>query len=292
MDLLFLTFGPNIKNHYQANFCILSFLKQREHITSINIYTDHAEFYTYLGGLVNIIPLTKDLLEDWKGEYNYLYRIKIKALEHFIQANGKRPVVYLDSDTFLYRKELSFAQLLSQSIALMHEEEGKLHEQKSKRVKSMWQKVKGKSFAGIHITEAHTMWNSGVIAIPAQHNLEAIQLALQVCDEMLKGGVTSFMLEQYAVSIALGYFYTIQPASNWVGHYWATKEEWNETISNFFLETVLKQYTLEQDITRLAAFDFSSLPIRKRVKNTRLRLMKFVDNLFPIRPTAFVEVEK
>ena len=288
MNLLFLTFGPNIKNHYQANFCILSFLCRKEEQHTVHVYTDHPEFYQHLSDHVKVVTLTKDLLQEWRGEKNYLFRIKIKALEHFVLQHGQVPVVYLDSDTFLYRDKLDFEQLLSQGTALMHEEEGKLSEQKSKTVVRMWNRVKGRTFARITITEDHTMWNSGVIGIPAQRNLEAIRLALQICDEMLEVQVTSFMLEQYAVSIALDKVYGLQPASHWVGHYWAAKEIWNAAIADFFLESQLKAYTPQQDIERMRRFDFTKLPVRNKLKNTKIRLITLLDRIFPAKEVLYV----
>lgn len=288
MDLLFLTFGPNIKNHYQANFCILSFLKQREQVNSINIYTDHPEFYTRLGDLVNVVPVTDAQLQEWKGEHDFFWRVKIKAIEDFMLKGGQHPVVYLDSDTFLYQDAASFTQQLSQGIAMMHEQEGKLSELRSKTEKTMWSQVQDKAFGGVTITANSSMWNAGVVAIPVQKNLEAIRLAQNICDDMCAAGVTRRLIEQFAIGVALDHTYGLKPASPWIGHYWSTKDDWNEAITGFFLESLLKSYTLEQDIARMQSFDFSKLPIRKKVKNTRLRLLKLVDKLFPIRPMAYV----
>ncbi|MEJ8801022.1 hypothetical protein [Pontibacter sp. H249] len=291
MNLLLLTFGPNIKNHYQANFCILSLLARQQELafTAVYVYTDHPEFYRHLGDYVKIVPLTKDMLQEWKGEHQYLFRIKIKALEHFIISHGEVPVMYLDSDTFLYQNTQNLKQLLSDNVALMHEEEGKLAQQKSKTVLRMWEMVKGKTFADIPITENETMWNSGVIGIPATRNQEAIQLALRICDEMLQGKVTSFMLEQFAVSIALNNIYNLQPAHPSVGHYWAAKDTWNEAISNFFLESKLKAHTIEQDIERMRQFNFKALPIRNKMKNTKLRLQRMLEKLFPPKEVVYLD---
>jgi hypothetical protein len=289
MDLLFLTFGPNIKNHYQANFCILSFLKQREQVNSINIYTDHPEFYTHLSQFVNVVQVTEQLLQEWKGEHDFFWRVKIKAIEDFMLKGGQHPVVYLDSDTFLHQDLGSFQQQLAQGSAFMHEQEGKLSELRSKTEKTMWSQVQDKAFGGVTITASSSMWNAGVVAIPAQKNLEAIQLAQHICDDMCAAGVSRRLIEQFAISVALDTTYGLQPASPWIGHYWSTKDDWNEAITAFFLESLLKSYTLEEDIRRMDTFNFSQLPIRKKVKNTRIRLLKLVDKLFPIKPMAYIE---
>ncbi|GAB3827085.1 hypothetical protein [Pontibacter rugosus] len=289
MNLILLTFGSNIKNHYQANFCILSFLCKQEEYSSITVYTDHPDFYKHLAGLITVVPLSPETLQEWKGAKNYLFRIKIKALEHHIMHNSGEPVIYVDSDTFLYHYDLRFKQLLAENTALMHEEEGVLAQQKSKTVRRMWNHVGGKTFAGISITEEQTMWNSGVIGIPAHRNVEAIQLALRICDEMLMAGVTSFMLEQYAVSLALAKIYGIKPADKWIGHYWAAKDTWNTAIADFFLESLLKEHHVEQDIERMRHFDFKELPVCYKMKNTKLRLHKILDKVFPPKEVTYLK---
>jgi hypothetical protein len=289
MDIIFLTFGPNIRNHYQANFCILSLLKVQDQFNVINVLTDYPEFYRRLGDRVRIVPITADQVQEWKGEYNFVFRPKIKALEYYISQYGDRPVLFLDSDTFLYRNDLDFKNLLEQNTAIMHEPEGKVSEMTSKTAQKMWRGLQGKTFGGITITKDHVMWNSGAIGIPVDRNMEAVQMALKICDEMRHAGITSFMTEQFSFSLALEKIYGLQPATPWVGHYWSNKEDWNEVISAFFLESLLTCSTLEQETERIDRFNFAQLPVKKKVKNTRLRLIKLVEKIFPTKPITYTE---
>jgi hypothetical protein len=289
MDILFLTFGPNIRNHYQANFCILSLMKVQGQFNAINVLTDYPEFYSRLGDRVKIVPITAEQVQEWKGEYNFVFRPKIKALEYYISLYGERPVLFLDSDTFLYRRDLDFRKLLEQNTAIMHEPEGKVSEMTSKTAQTMWRSLQGKTFGGFTINKDHVMWNSGAIGIPADRNMEAVQLALQLCDEMRRAGITSFMTEQFSFSLALEKIYGLQPATPWIGHYWSNKEDWNEIISAFFLESLLTSSTLEQEIERIGRFNFAQLPVKKKVKNTRLRLIKLVEKIFPTKPITYTE---
>ncbi|WP_439881302.1 hypothetical protein ACSX1A_19440 [Pontibacter sp. MBLB2868] len=288
MDLLFLTFGPNIKNHYQANFCMLSFLVQQEEVDSINVYTDQPSFYERLSHKINIIHVTEAMLKSWKGEHDFFWRIKIKALEHFILSSNSNSLIYLDSDTFLYNDIKGLKAALQES-ALMHEEEGKLSQLKSKTEKLMWEQVRDKSFGGVTITESHTMWNAGVVAIPQKNNLQAVQLALSICDDMCRENVTRRLIEQFALSVALAETYGLQAADKWIGHYWSNKEEWNVGITQFFLGSYLKGGSIEQDIARMKEFGFSGIPIRKREKNTKLRLASLLDRIFPAKEVAYIK---
>jgi hypothetical protein len=288
MDLLFLTFGPNIKNHYQANFCILSFLSQQEEVNSINVYTDQPDFYKHLHGYINVVFVTEQMLNDWKGTHDFFWRVKIKALEHFITANESSALVYLDSDTFLFKDVKEFKSLLK-AKALMHEEEGKLSRLTSKTEKLMWQQVSNKSFGGITVHANHAMWNAGVVAIPANKNLQAVQLALAICDDMCAANVTRRLIEQFALSLALQETYGLAPAAKWIGHYWSNKEEWNGYISHFFLDSYLKGYTSKQDIDRMSNENYSQLPVRKIEKNTKIRLIRFLNKVFPPKEVSYIE---
>lgn len=291
MDLLFLTFGPNIKNHYQANYCILSFLKQKEEVNSINIYTDQPDFYKHLQDYVNVVYVTEQMLNEWKGKHDFFWRVKIKALEHYISLNNNATLVYLDSDTFLYNDIHEFKSILKDK-ASMHENEGKLSELKSKTEKLMWQQVSNKSFGGIIINKGHSMWNAGVVGIPANNNLKAVKLALSVCDDLCAANVTRRLIEQFALSVALEETYGLTPADKWVGHYWSNKEEWNGYISHFFLDSYLKNYTTEQDIDRMSSADFAQLPIRKIEKNTKMRLISILNKVFPPKQISYIDIEQ
>ncbi|WP_205504479.1 hypothetical protein [Rufibacter psychrotolerans] len=289
MNLLFLTFGPNIKNHYQANFAILSFLPYLPEGHRICVYTDYPQFYQHLHERVTTIAVTKEQFTDWEGPHRFFWRVKIKAIEHLIQQFPTQPVMYLDSDVFLYRNPQELSQQLAAGKAFMHVCEGKLSELRSKTEKRMWQQVKGMDFGRFKLAEHHHMWNAGVVMVPAQKNQEAISLALQVCDTLCARHVTPRLIEQFALSVALEETYGLQEAKPWIAHYWGNKDEWNERISQFFLESYLQGLTLAQDIARVQQFDYKPLALVKRPKNTRKRLMNVVDRLFPVKPETFIE---
>lgn len=289
MNLLFLTFGPNLKNHYQANFAILSFLQYPEVVSTIYVFTDHPEFYDRLSSKVKVILITDSQLQEWKGEYGFFWRVKIKAIEKLVSENPDKPLVYLDSDTFLYQNPTDFVKALQQGSAFMHENEGKLSEKRSKTERKMWQQVNGMNAGGVKITAEHCMWNAGVVAIPANKNLEAIRLALNICDAMCAADVTPRLIEQFAISVALTETYGLQPADKWIGHYWGNKEEWNEAIAQFFLESYLKAFPVETDIQRIQNFDFKKLALRKGLRKNRQRLVELADKLFPPKESHFLK---
>ena len=289
MQLLYLVFGKNLQNHFQANFSILSFLRQGKGVlTGITVVTDAPDFYRQLGAAITVEAIDAATLQAWQGAHNFFWRAKIKAMEHVARQQPNAPLLYLDTDTFLHGPLPELAQLLAAGTALMHEAEGPLAQLPSKTERRMWEQVQGRAFGGISISAQHQMWNAGAVAVPAVSNLEAIALALRICDDMCEQQVTPRLIEQFALSVALAETYPMQEAKPYIGHYWSTKEEWNASISAFLLESHLKQRTLAAELEALADFDYQQLPVKKKTRNTQHRLNRLVSKLLPPREVEFI----
>jgi hypothetical protein len=288
LNLLYLTFGDNIENHYQANFSILSFLRDSKKINSINVVTDQPHYYSRYGEKIQIIEIDKQTLEHWQGETGFFWRIKLKALELMVDKYQDGSIVYLDSDTFLHRDLDLLEEKIKSGVAFMHENEGSLSALTTKTERLMWKQVEGRRFGGVTITSAHAMWNAGVVILPKEKKSLAIKLALSICDDMCNAGVTRRLIEQFALSIALKETYTLEAAEEWIGHYWGNKSEWNTAICNFFTDTHLKKMSVQQEIEYIQAFDFFSLAIRKRRSSVYFKLLKMVGNLYPVKGVKYV----
>ncbi len=287
MHLLYLTFGENLNNHIQAHFSINSFLAQKEEVSSINIVTDCPDYYKNLKGYVSIIEVKNETLEQWKGEHKFFWRIKIKAIEKLCDLYKNEPVLYLDSDTFLFSGIKPLKEAASNGKAFMHENEGMLSLEKSKTAKKMWNQIKNRKYSDISIVETHAMWNAGVVLTPNQKNNKECLLALDICDEMCRQGVTRRLIEQFALSVAFQEMYGLHSASNTIAHYWSNKESWNNLIEYFLISTYFKAFTVEQTVEEIKKFEFNKLAVKTKVKNTNTRLKKIVEKLFPPRDILF-----
>ena len=286
MNILYLVFANNQLFHSQAYFSICSFLSQMEASDRILIMTDDPNFYVRFSGEVQIIEINQARIEEWKGEHNFVFRAKIKAIEYACQLYPNQPIIYLDSDTFLF----SNLKLLKKSITqpLMHTREGLLSELKSKTISTLWQTVKGREFGGIRIQTKHAMWNAGVIGIPAGQGLKITNSVLQICDEILEEKVGKWVVEQFSFSIVMSENGNLQAAEPFIGHYWSNKEEWNEEIEKFILTSFLKGNSVQDDIKAISEFDFSKIATLKRIPNTQKRLKKLVEKWFPSVDKKFV----
>ncbi len=288
MQLLYLVFGTNIQNHFQAHFSILTFLRQGQGELGITVMTDAPEFYQHLSAAITVQVIDADTLREWQGEFKFFWRVKIKALEQAALRWPGVPLLYLDTDTFLYGALAELRQHLASGHALMHEPEGQLATLPSKTERRMWQQVQGKLFGGVQITPQHLMWNAGAVGIPVQHNHEAITLALHICDEMCRQQVTPRLIEQFALSVALAHTYGLHSAKPYIGHYWSTKDLWNVPISQFLLASHLQNRTLTEDLAALNHVDFQALPIKYKVRSTQSRLENAVRRLLPPRNAEYL----
>ena len=286
MNILYLIFGNEQLYHAQAYFSICSFLNQMDTSDCVLVMTDTPKFYARFGNKVEIIEINQNQIQVWKGEYNFVFRAKIKAIEHACQLYPNQPLMYLDSDTFLFN-DLS---LLKKSIMnpFMHVKEGLLSELNSKTIKKLWQTIKGREFGGIQIQTKHAMWNAGVVGIPGGKGKDITNSALKICDEILAEGVGKWVVEQLSFSIVMSENDNLQAAKPFIGHYWSNKDEWNEAIRKFMLESFLKGNSVQDDIEAISKFDFSRIAIQKRIPNTQIRLKKLIEKWFPSINEKFV----
>lgn len=272
MNLLYFIVGNSAVHYSQCYFSILSFLRYGN-VEGIYIYTDAPQYFNRISDRTTLVELTKEQVEEWRGKYDFFWRIKIKVIEDLARKTSV-PLAYLDTDTFLYQHSDRFLSDLSAGKAYMHLDEGALSGMKHTPFK-MWKQTKGKTFGGITINESMHMWNAGLIAIPVSKRMECISLALNVCDDMCKANVTPRLIEQYALSVALNHYYELKPADSFVGHYWGNKPDWNVVIDDFLINQYLKNHSLEQSVQDFESVALQAIPIYKHVSSKK----PFFDNL-------------
>ena len=288
MNLLYITVGEGLSIHLQAAFSIYSFLGQRNQILSINIITDSPDYYIHLKGYVRVVTIDEKTLQEWRGEHDFFWRIKIKGIEMMCNLYANSSVVYLDTDTFLYGPAENISALLSNNTALMHEREIPLYAGKSKTERKMWTEVRKRAFGGINILPRHYMWNAGVVATPNVKNGEECRLALAICDEMCALQIPRRLIEQFAISVSLSEIYGLKEAKSCIGHYWSNKHDWNEQISSFFIEAFFKAQTTEEKIQLLKNYNFAIIPVTKKITSARKQMEYLIGKLFPARNIGFI----
>ena len=290
MNLLYLVFGNQSEIHAQANFSILTFLQQKEHLQYIIIVTDEPSYYSHLvDEKIKIEVINKKVLKDWKGAYDLFFRVKIKALEYIANSYKDASILYLDADTFLHGNLSQIKDALDNGNNVMHLNEGQLSQMKTKTTRKMWNGIKFKSFNGIKIDENISMWNAGVVGISEPNLEETIPLALAICDAICEENVANRLIEQFAFSVALNDTAKLSASESNIGHYWGNKNEWSDFINDFFLSSHLSNLSFEDEQHAIQNIDFTKLAVFIKTPNTRGRLVNFITKLFPDKHKEFIK---
>ncbi len=280
MNILYIVMGGIDALHYymEAYLSIRSFQKQLSADDQIFVITDNAAFFKRAG--VKIIPITAEEKASWMGPHKFFFRTKIKGIDYLLSQHPDQPILYLDSDTFLYGDIAILRQRLQEGKALMHVCEG-MPDGISNTARRLWGKVNGRTYAGITIGENHQMWNAGVIGLPPSKAQETISTALTICDGMLDDGANTFITEQYANSIALQEQLTLSEASDVIGHYWSNKEDWEQLAQRIFIRAYMSDLPLEEELEALDIEELKRTPIFVHHSHRGEQLHALIDRWFP-----------
>jgi hypothetical protein len=280
MNLLYITFGPNERNHLQAAFSIYSFLSFNAPLGVITVLTDHPGFYKRFGDRVNLIPLSQAVLKEWKGPKDFFWRVKIKSLQLVAAQFPQEPLMYLDTDTFLYRDFTPALEILSRGKAAMHENEGLLAEIGTKSARITAANAMAIRHRDFQELARYPMWNAGAVLVPNTRNGEEFTLALEICDKLLEVSSRPILVEQFALSAALEHVYGLESLHPVIAHYWSTKDEWNELISRYFLSVYMNDMKEADALEAFRSINLHTLPVKRIQRNTKRRLKGLIDHLF------------
>ncbi|MCP1997380.1 hypothetical protein [Flavobacterium sp. HSC-61S13] len=287
MNIIFFVFGTNISYYQQVFFSIYTVLANKDETDDIIVIAEDPTLFKQLGDRVKVIPIDTKMISDWKGDYDYFFRVKIKALEYISQEYPDKHILYLDGDTFVYQPLSIIKAGLAKGHNFLHLNEGTLPTLKTKTEKKLWEQIKYKKFADILIDENTTMWNSGVIGISTQ-NFATIPLALQITDEMCAAKVTCFTMEQLSFGIASNQLSTVKAADHIVGHYWGNKDQWNSLISIWISKSLMTNLTEEEMIESARKFPFVEIPFYVKTSNTYKRLSKRLQSVFKTKNACYI----
>lgn len=289
MHSLYLIFGDHYPNYLQAYASIISFKANAKNLKTINVVTDNPSWFEPFKDDINIILISPEQLQEWKGKHNYLWRPKIKAIQMLCERYPNEPVIYTDADTFMYRDDASMLQSLANNKAVMHLNEGAIKNGWSKTVNKMHQRISQLSDAPIAGLENYDMWNAGVVATPNTKNGAEFELVLATCDYLCEHKVPIFYIEQFSLSAALKDTYGLEEAQEVIAHYWSNKEEWNQYWNEYLLSRVFKGVSFSEMVSSFNQQDFSKMPPTMRItKNTQKRLINWVKKKFPDKKVVYL----
>lgn len=277
---MFLSFGNETRFHLQTYFAIVSLIRFMSDRLRIVVYTDKPNLYKRLSDRISVAELSQSTIDEWANGTGYVYRTKIMSIMNLGRRFPDDNLIFIDSDTVITKPLDNLVSKLEAGHGLMHRLEGHpsaMH----KSQKRLWKALKGRAINGITISNRHYMWNSGVIGVPAG-KVEAIaNIALGICDAALEANARCMTTEQYAFSIAMAENLELYPAADNVLHYWGNKEQWLPVVSNFVQQSHLEALTVDEELDRVSLIDFDKFPIYVKRSNTRNRLVRLVERMFP-----------
>lgn len=287
MNIVYLVFGNKMDNYQQVYFSIYTALLYKNTDDRIIVISEDPSMFNSFEDKIEVIPINREVIKNWEGKHHFFWRVKIKALQLVAQKYPSDSILYLDGDTFFYQNMNILHNGMQNGQNYMHLKEGKLSMLSSKTEKLMWKQMKGKTYHGITIDENATMWNAGLIGVSYKH-FDCLALTLEINDAMCADGVTRRLIEQFAFSLGLNKYSPLQPADDFVGHYWGNKKQWNEIISHFLKECFMKNYSFDEIIKRIKEMDLTQNPIRVKESNTQRKLKNFIDQFFKNKKPVYV----
>lgn len=244
--LVFLAVGPTDYLN-EALFSLLTFYKENSNSDILKIiYTDNPDFYqTKVPPDIIIRPILFSELEQWKGPYNFINRIKIKVLQDVTQ-RFSGSFLFVDSDT-VFRKNISaiFSEIDKGSL-FFDKSEGVLAYKTGGIAKKTRKALQKQSSFAVDASEKvvfddfFVVWNSGVIGFNSSYS-DILKPAEALTDQLYALN-NLFVMEQ----VALSYFFQTKgdpkSAENHIHHYWYFKE-FRSVLSDFFKANHAKTFS-------------------------------------------------
>ncbi len=225
----------------EAVFALLSYYAHHtEDENKVVVYTDNVDYFKQKLPLsITYIPLSQETIQKWKGDINFVHRVKIELLKDFA-TKFLGSVLYLDSDTYFKTNISPLFGQIQQGIPVMSLSEGTIGKSRIKHLKQFDSYFKKKNYQiTIHNTTLDfqkdiRMYNAGIIGIQVPENAPLFDTALQITDYIYPEN-PSHVVEQFAFSYLLQtQDSAIIEAEPLIHHYWYFKEF--RSIINLFFE--------------------------------------------------------
>jgi hypothetical protein len=188
----------------------------------IHVFTDRVEAFAPLAGAATLEPLPPERLREWRGPFDFVFRLKPKLLEHLLEQHPGDDAVLVDADTFFTGEVEQLLGRIGPGRAAMHEREYQPTEKQSLQLDNFRRRMRRARFRGEPITIDAWMWNSGVVGLAPSH-LPLVRDWIEFVDAVYPWNPKPFV-EQYGLSWLLqrGGDH-ISPTDDLVFHYYSDK---------------------------------------------------------------------
>ncbi|MBB3698481.1 hypothetical protein KMW28_16035 [Flammeovirga yaeyamensis] len=245
---------------YECIYSIYTLHTFKSDVDQIVIYTDQKEVFSSLLPErlnINYCSIDQDTIQKWKGEFNFVHRVKIKVIQDTIHKYGNENInyLYLDTDTtFITSPDVLFTSIQNGHL-IMHQNEGEITKASKNLVFKKLKKHLDTNYE--HQKFNNEMWNAGVLGWNSRYN-DLIEKVLTMTDDMYPS-YQKHIVEQFAFTTIFNQSAKVESAEDSIYHYWNFKE-FRQVLAEFF-----EKNTNEEDITnKIKNIDPQVLSIPKR----------------------------
>ncbi|MBD0351255.1 MAG: hypothetical protein ICV51_01320 [Flavisolibacter sp.] len=207
--------------------------------TAIVIYTDQPALFeaydTFLRHF-DLVLVTKEQTEQWKGESNFIHRMKIEIIKDFFTRNSGN-LLYCDTDTYAVTPLELLFENIEKGDFYMHEYEGVIDKEVIPSFYKWHNFLQGKTFQYNNKQFTYVnhlkMWNAGVIGISDRYR-QLLDDVLALTDVIYKQ-FQKHTVEQFAFNYCLQQAGVVHSATENIVHYWNLKE-FRFLLRSFFVK--------------------------------------------------------
>lgn len=195
------------------------------------LFTDKPSFFEkwFQGIDVEFVLLTTEKVKDMRGEIDFLHRMKIALIEETFLKYPHANIFYVDSDTFFLDSPLPVLNAVNENKAFMHLIEYEFEYLKDlplpagESFQAFYRYINSTSFTLndgylLKVNNTNHSWNAGIMCFHSSH-VRFIKDVYLLTDKFYPA-TFNHASEQYAFSIMLEKFTTLQSCESVVYHYW------------------------------------------------------------------------
>ena len=238
-----LAYGQAPGVYRQSLMLFLSLVAHAPDPYELVVATDRPECYVWFGTRVEIEYLDAARLAGWRGAHAFSMRQKLELIRA-VAATADAPVVLLDADVIVRRPLDSFVAALRAGGLVMHKHEYVLSQSRRSGNRKLWASLQGQGFRA-----DDSMWNSGVLAIPAADR-GLLDEALALYDRLADAGVRHFATEQLVEGVVLGRTGRLEAAEQWFVHYWGNKPGYDAEIARRLADAFIEGLSVKEAAKR------------------------------------------
>lgn len=191
------------------------------------IYTDSPERFQALKDCwlpLHYRTIDKSLLAQWRGEIDFVHRVKIEVLRDFTKEREGN-VLYLDTDVTFLRSISSVFDGIAQGKRYMHVMEGAIESERSVVIKKLKKYLTKKPEVKvgdkkIKVSLDTEMWNAGVLGFKI--GTVVLEEVLSFTDHLHKK-YPKHIVEQFAFSYFFQQQQDVKTTGAYILHYWNFK---------------------------------------------------------------------